>query len=68
VPKLEDIANWPTVGAFTRSLGVCLNTGYAWVWSKKIDAVKVFGTWRVNPVDVERIRRERVARAMGENR
>jgi hypothetical protein len=68
VPKLEDIASWPTVAAFTRSLGVSLNTGYTWVWTKKIDGVKVFGTWRVNPADVERIRRERVARAMGDGR
>jgi hypothetical protein len=60
---LEEVLNWPSIGEMCKLAGVCSNTGYNWVWRKRVDAVQVFGSWRVNPRDVERVRRQRAERA-----
>jgi hypothetical protein len=61
--KLEELLTWPSVGEMCQQAGVCSNTGYNWVWRKRVEAVQVFGSWRVNPQDVERVRRQRAERA-----
>lgn len=61
--KLEEVLQWPSVREVCQQLGVCSNTGYNWVWKKKIEAIQIFGSWRMNPRDVERIRVEREKRA-----
>ena len=61
--KLEEVLNWPTIRELCQRVGVCSNTGYNWVWRKQVEAIQVCGSWRVNPKDVERIRRQRAERA-----
>jgi len=60
--KLEEVLSWPTVRQMCQQADVCLNSGYAWVWKKQVEAIQVCGSWRVNPRDVERIRLERAER------
>jgi predicted site-specific integrase-resolvase len=60
--KLEDLMTWPSIREVCQLAGICQNTGYNWVWQKKVQAVQVFGAWRVNPKDVERIRQQRAER------
>lgn len=60
--KLEELMTWPSIREMCQLTGVCQNSGYNWVWHKKVEAVQVFGAWRVNPKDVERIRQQREER------
>jgi len=57
--KLEELMTWPSIREVCRLAGICQNTGYNWVWQKKVEAVQVFGAWRVNPRDLDRIRQQR---------
>jgi hypothetical protein len=61
--NLEEMLRWPSVREMCQRAGVCSNTGYNWVWRKQVEAVQVFGSWRVNPRDVERVRQQRAERA-----
>lgn len=57
--RLEEVLNWPTVRQMCQQTDVSLNSGYAWVWKKQVEAIQVCGSWRINPRDVDRIRHQR---------
>lgn len=59
---LEELIHWPSIREMCQQTGSCQNTGYNWVWQGKVEAFQVFGVWRVNPQDVERIRQQREMR------
>ena len=61
--KLEEVLNWPSVAELCRRTGVCQNTAYNWLWTRKVEAIQVLGSWRINPKDIERIRIQRAERA-----
>jgi len=61
--KLEEVLTWPTIREMCQQASVCSNTGYNWVWRKRVEAIQVCGSWRINPRDVDRILRQRAKRA-----
>jgi hypothetical protein len=56
---IEEVVTWPDPPEACRRLEISHVTLYGWLWAGKIRAFKICDRWRVDPVDIERLRAQR---------
>jgi hypothetical protein len=59
---LEAVIRWPSAKDVCEQGKVTPNTAYAWAREAVVDAVRICGEWRFDPVSLEKVLRQRAER------